>query len=941
MVSGGGAWYVISHGKAEWLAAILWPIFLFWQLFPVVATAFTENFDTSNLLRFPLSYSSFVLIRIAYGSLEPATMLGSLWLLGVAAGIGIASPHLFFWSALVLLLFATMNILLARMIFSWVERWLAQRRIREILGVLFLLFIISFQLIGPLISRYGNREHPQILQLAQWVLPLQRFLPPGSAGSSIAGAADADFTVAAEGFGILGAYCLAIFWLLNIRMRAQFRGENLSEAPAPAELSGERGTTRVGWSLPGVSGSVAAIFEKEIHYLSRSGPMLFTLIMPVFMLFIFRLTPSTYARGSGSLLGRSSDMAFPMGAAYALLILTNLVYNNFGAEGAGVQLYFIAPVPIRSVMLAKNLAHSSILALEMIFVWIGASLMYGPPALVTTVATAAGILFALPVNLIVGNLLSISFTEENRLRHFRPSARFKYHRIRQLRYSNRCRRTRCNHAHHRAQLRQDLAGNDCIPGVSHGRLGSVSSGAQRHRPNRIRPSRRNDRRAHSRFLGLIFEKILASLGIEMRRRRSAIICGLPGILFLAIALPASAQSGGAEHQQAFGFATLKSLDDVPAISGYEKQLGDQLSSQLLAFHPQVDNIGDVVVTLGSGTPHRLLVTGIDEPGFVVSAITDDGYLRVQRLPQNGLPPMFDELYSAQPVKIGTTTGAWIDGVVAGLSVHLTSNRAATRASSDLDEMYIDIGASSADEVRKAGVDVLSPIAINRRLFNLAEAEFAGAAVGDRFGAAALLELLALIDPAKLKGTLTIAFVVQQRIGARGLQRILTTMQFDEMIYVGRLFAGGPLTGAENLRRAPRKDPGSGILFAGEETNSSPGGLAAELKKLASAEQIPFAADYSASVIPLSYLPPPETPPKSVHVGIATAWADTPAETINAADFDNLVKLLVAYTQAPGRSSFNVSNRIPTSGHRTTRVKSTVNVHLLSSKFYNISRKPTG
>jgi ABC-2 type transport system permease protein len=408
VVSGGAAWYLISHGKAEWLAAILWPIFLFWQLFPVVATAFTENFDTSNLLRFPTSYSSFVLIRIAYGSLEPATMLGSLWLLGVAAGTGIASPHLFFWSVLVLLLFAVMNILLARMIFSWVERWLAQRRIREILGVLFLLFIISFQLIGPLMNRYGNREHPQILQLAQWILPLQRFLPPGSAASSIAGAADADFTVAAEGFGILSAYCLAIFWLLNMRLRAQFRGENLSEAPAPAELSGERGTTRVGWSLPGVSGSVAAIFEKEIHYLSRSGPMLFTLIMPVFMLFIFRLTPSTYARGSGSLLGRSSDMAFPMGAAYALLILTNLVYNNFGAEGAGVQLYFTAPVPIRSVMLAKNLAHSSILALEMTFVWIGASLMYGPPALATTVAAAAGILFALPVNLIVGNLLSIS-----------------------------------------------------------------------------------------------------------------------------------------------------------------------------------------------------------------------------------------------------------------------------------------------------------------------------------------------------------------------------------------------------------------------------------------------------------------------------------------------------------------------------------------------------
>jgi len=136
--------------------------------------------------------------------------------------------------------------------------------------------------------------------------------------------------------------------------------------------------------------------------------MLFTLIMPVFILFIFRLTPSTSHRGSGSFLGGSSDMAFPIGAAYALLILTNMVYNNFGSEGAGVQMYFTAPVLIRSAILAKNLAHSTILALEMVLVWIGASLIYKPPALGTTLATLSGILFALPVNLTVGNLLSIS-----------------------------------------------------------------------------------------------------------------------------------------------------------------------------------------------------------------------------------------------------------------------------------------------------------------------------------------------------------------------------------------------------------------------------------------------------------------------------------------------------------------------------------------------------
>jgi len=393
----------------------------------------------------------------------------------------------------------------------------------------------------------------------------------------------------------------------------------------------------------------------------------------------------------------------------------------------------------------------------------------------------------------------------------------------------------------------------------------------------------------------------------MIHRQTAFIACV--VCFFGCALPARAQSGQREASGKATFDNLKSLDDVIAVSGYEKPLADQISSRLAAFHPQVDNLGDVIVTLGKGEPRRLLVTGIDEPGFVVSAITDEGYLRVQRLPQGGLASMFNELYSAQPVKIGTATGGWIDGVVAGLSVHLAPGRASPPKSNDLDEMYVDIGATSGEGARKAGVDVLSPIAINRSLCNLGDAEFAGAAVGDRFGAAALIELLALIDPASVKGTLTIAFVTQQRTGARGLERILTdataNSPFAEMLYVGRLFAGGPITGADSLRRAPRKDPGIGVVLGVDETAAPLAGLAAELKALAEDQKIPFATDYSGPMIPPSYLSPPPMPAKLAHIGIATAWADTPAEAISSADFGHLVDLLVAYTRAKGGSPFQL------------------------------------
>jgi putative aminopeptidase FrvX len=228
-------------------------------------------------------------------------------------------------------------------------------------------------------------------------------------------------------------------------------------------------------------------------------------------------------------------------------------------------------------------------------------------------------------------------------------------------------------------------------------------------------------------------------------------------------------------------------------------------------------------------------------------------------------------------------------------------------------MYVDIGATSAAEAHKAGVDVLSPIVLSRRAMQLANRNLAGASIGDRFGAAALIQLLQLVDPSKVSGTLTVAFVVQQRTGARGLQRVLNTIQADEMIYVGRLLPGGPVAGAENIHRAPRREPGSGVLLAMEKTDGIPTGLGADLKQLADANKIPFATDYSAGMIPQSYLAPPPMPAKWAHIGIATAWPDTPAELVTTADLNNLVAILRTY--AEGASGGLIEMRVGSDGGR--------------------------
>jgi ABC-2 type transport system permease protein len=399
---GGTAWFLMSEGNAEWLGALLWPVFLFWQLFPLMATAFTRNPESASLLRFPLSYRAYFLIRLVYGSLDPATAVASLWLLGITIGIGAAEPRLLPWAAVVLFTFATVNLLLARTAFAWLERWLAQRRTREIMGVLFFLCILSLQLIGPLIASYGHKSNPETRLLGRELSGVQRPLPPGLAAAAIAEGAQGKYWISSLSFLLLGTYGIAFLWLLNLRLRKEYRGENLSESAGRKASPGALPALHPSWSVPGLPGPVVAVFEKELRYLSRSGPMLFTLVVPLFMLLVFRSSGQ-----SQDLFAHAPELTFPLGAAYSLLLLTNLSYNNFGADGRGVQFFFASPTPFRQVMAGKNLAHAAIFALEVVLVWMGTSLLYRPPSIRVTLATVAGILFALPIDLAAGNLFSI------------------------------------------------------------------------------------------------------------------------------------------------------------------------------------------------------------------------------------------------------------------------------------------------------------------------------------------------------------------------------------------------------------------------------------------------------------------------------------------------------------------------------------------------------
>jgi ABC-2 type transport system permease protein len=402
---GSAAWYFVSRGHVEWLAFLLWPVLIFWQVFPVMASAFTENPESSYLLRFPLSYRSYFLVRIFYALFDPATFVGCFWLLGITLGVGIASPALLPWAAIVLFTFALFNLLLAQMIFAWIEKWLLQRRTREIFGILFFLLMLSFQFIGPLVQRYGHSSKLAFTRIATHVSSSQELFPPGASAHAIAQTGNAQWSSGLVFYAELVGYTVLVFWLLSIRFHAQYRGENLSETEVYKKSKTSRKGIQAGWNLPGLPGKIAAMFEKEVRYLARSGPLLFSLAVPLVMLIFFRVQETGKGKG---LFAHAPGLVFPLGAAYILLLLTNLTYNIFGADSnGGVQFFFAAPVRLRQILIAKNLTHTAVFIAELVFVWLATWLLYQRPLMYVTFLTFTAALLILPVDFSAGNLLSI------------------------------------------------------------------------------------------------------------------------------------------------------------------------------------------------------------------------------------------------------------------------------------------------------------------------------------------------------------------------------------------------------------------------------------------------------------------------------------------------------------------------------------------------------
>ena len=204
------------------------------------------------------------------------------------------------------------------------------------------------------------------------------------------------------------------------------------------------------------------------------------------------------------------------------------------------------------------------------------------------------------------------------------------------------------------------------------------------------------------------------------------------------------------------------LSGMTAVSGYEQAVADSLVA-LFPGQAAKDRVGNVVLTLGRGAPKRLVSCPLDEPGYVVGNVTDEGYLTLRRVGRltPGSAPLFDQQnLEGHRVTLFGLKGP-VPGVAAVRSTHLTRGRpAGSEAAFTVDNAYVDVGAASREEVLALGISVLTPLSITKRPHRYGDrAALLAAPNAGRRAACAALASAALSRP-RVSGTVVVAFTVQ-------------------------------------------------------------------------------------------------------------------------------------------------------------------------------------
>ncbi len=194
---------------------------------------------------------------------------------------------------------------------------------------------------------------------------------------------------------------------------------------------------------------------------------------------------------------------------------------------------------------------------------------------------------------------------------------------------------------------------------------------------------------------------------------------------------------------------LKTLVEIPAPSGYESQVRNQIREWIepLVDEMRVDSLGNLVaVRKQTDAPRLMLVAHMDEIGLMVTHVDQQGFAR------------FVALGGVMPIHCVGGRVRFLNGVqgVIGVEKNPTSSEIPP-----LEKMFIDVGASSAEDCPIR----IGDVAVFDRSFVDLGKRVVSKAMDDRVGVAVLIEALRRIEKSAFE--MYYVFSVQEEVGVRG------------------------------------------------------------------------------------------------------------------------------------------------------------------------------
>lgn len=225
---------------------------------------------------------------------------------------------------------------------------------------------------------------------------------------------------------------------------------------------------------------------------------------------------------------------------------------------------------------------------------------------------------------------------------------------------------------------------------------------------------------------------------------------------------------------------LKELTDARGVPGNEDEVRDIFKKYAEPHADKLlfDGLGGIMARHnGDKEGPRVLIMGhMDEVGFMVTQITDKGFIKFQTL-----GGWWGQVMLAQQVQIKTAKGKIIHGVIGCKPPHVLSADARKKPY-EVADMFIDIGATSADEVKEWGIrqgDMVTPYTEYRRLN---ESKYLLAKAWDnRIGTAVSLKVLENLATAGHPNILFAGSNVQEEVGLRG-SRVSTHLSDPEIAF---------------------------------------------------------------------------------------------------------------------------------------------------------------